>query len=681
MSENNNDLNEVLEEVIDDATVITVPIDATLSNSGEAADAKAVGDALALKADASSVVAISVNGQSPDNQGKILVDGTDIPMSGSDSTTLKAKIEAVDGKTGADIPVSSEAGAANIAEALSEIGDKTAEEIPMAEGSETTIAAKISAMDTVAGQNSTDIGALKLKAGDTIKLRTGSEETIAEAVEDRVQTVNGVGPDETGNVQVQHALTADNLTSSQSQSSVGEWTRRTTGGSASISDGYAWLSSIRGNRSHVGYVPEVLNMNVTTAPREQGQDPITATIDRDTFVAYVESSTTITLTYTTSWSASPALYGITVTGTPVSGDQITVVYTKEDRGTIIQSDPQTLVSTGYNLYNHSVGYAIGLKYSDTYGFRIAGTYTAVKFSATLTGEKTVITPADGLFDIPSNGYIWVEGGNTTDTEVYMTWADWQLGREGSFASYVQDVIDLSTVMAAYFPYGLLRVGDIRDEIDLNTGLAISNVQRLAYSDENLATAKASGREWEADTDYIYLERATATTNEIELDGQYDVSDHGLEYFTGTDVSVYAIIIYGNNLKNKLERDVVTKSADIVNGFDSTATDKALSANAGKVLNDQIAKLSPKIVSARVVKTGTIAANGDVTYTENDILSAASVSASKLITIFSEGMRPTTSWNEVRAFEFYNRVNACWGFHNIGTGGTFECTFIVVYKLY
>ena len=161
---------------------------------------------------------------------------------------------------------------------------------------------------------------------------------------------------------------------------------------------------------------------------------------------------------------------------------------------------------------------------------------------------------------------------------------------------------IKTVMAAYFPYGLLRVGDIRDEIDLNTGLAISNVQRLAYSDENLATAQASGREWEADTDYIYLERATATTNEIELDGQYDVSDHGLEYFTGTDVSVYAIIIYGNNLKNKLERDVVTKSADIVNGFDSTATDKALSANAGKVLNDHIAKVESITGTVTDVKT-------------------------------------------------------------------------------
>ena len=42
----NNDLDEVFEETMDDSTVITVPIDETLTHSGEAADAKAVGEAL-----------------------------------------------------------------------------------------------------------------------------------------------------------------------------------------------------------------------------------------------------------------------------------------------------------------------------------------------------------------------------------------------------------------------------------------------------------------------------------------------------------------------------------------------------------------------------------------------------------------------------------------------------------
>ena len=86
MSEN---LNEQVNVTVDDATVVTVPIDETLSNSGEAADAKAVGDALALKADASSVVAITVNGQTADNQGHIIVDASEIDMSASDTAMVK----------------------------------------------------------------------------------------------------------------------------------------------------------------------------------------------------------------------------------------------------------------------------------------------------------------------------------------------------------------------------------------------------------------------------------------------------------------------------------------------------------------------------------------------------------------------------------------------------------------
>ena len=303
---------------------------------------------------------------------------------------------------------------------------------------------------------------------------------------------------------------------------------------------------------------------------------------------------------------STMVYGITVTGTPVSGDQITVVYTAEDRGTIIQSDPQSLVSVGANLFDPEAGYAIGLKYSNLYGFAIRGTYTAVKYSATIDGTKTTLSPADGLFDIPANGYIFVEG-SSTDTMVFMTWSDWILSMDWpEYEDYSADEIDLSTVMETYFPYGLLRVGDIRDEIDFNTGMAISNVERLSYSAENLATAKASGRTWEADTNYIYLERASAVTHDIDLDGQLAVSDHGLKYFTDTDVSVYAIVIYGNNLKNKLERDVLTKSQDVVNGFDSDATDKALSAAAGKTLNDHLAQFN-------LIKFGTLTGTGNPTY--------------------------------------------------------------------
>ena len=590
MSEN---LNEMFTVSFEDASVITVPIDDTLSNSGEAADAKAVGDALALKADKSELqAAITVNGQAADAQGAILVNGTEIPMSGTDSTTLKAAIEAVDGKTAADIPMSTTPGANTIAQEIAASENKTAEDIVMAPGSQITVAGKIGAVEKVGEANSEAIAALQDQTAEDISLSAEDTTTVAEAIAERVKTVNGNLPDQDGNVDVDHALTADNLTSSASQQTIASFVRRTSGGSASIETGSAWMSQIRGNRTHVGFVPEQLTMTVSPAPREEGETPITATIDRDTFVEYVTISGTITLTYTTGWSADPTLYGVTVTGTPVSGDVISIVYVKEDRGTIIQSDPQDFISTGWNLYNHDVGYAIGLKYADNAQFRIGGNYTAVKFSSTIDGTKTTITPSSGLFTISANGYIWVEGGDATTTYVFMTWTDWVLVDDiPEFEAYSESMIDLSVLMAAHFPYGLLRTGDVRDEIDFNTGIATSKVQRLAYSAENLAAAEASGLTYEYDTNYIYLERATPAEYDLddyELDGMYDVNDHGLEMFEGTQIAVYAIQIYGNNLKNKLERDVLTKSQDLVNNLTTNDATKALSAAQGYALNSNLA---------------------------------------------------------------------------------------------
>lgn len=100
MSEINNsaeELNEVVEEIVDDATVMTVPIDETLSISGEAADAKAVGDALANKPDRTEVMTrVTVNGVSSDAQGAVNITGADIPLSSaSGAATVNAAMEAM----------------------------------------------------------------------------------------------------------------------------------------------------------------------------------------------------------------------------------------------------------------------------------------------------------------------------------------------------------------------------------------------------------------------------------------------------------------------------------------------------------------------------------------------------------------------------------------------------------
>ena len=384
-------------------------------------------------------------------------------------------------------------------------------------------------------------------------------------VKNAVLTVNGVEPDTDGDVKISRVEFAGDLESSSTQYSEGTYIDRTTGGEASIADGDAWLISVKGNAIHTGVVNEVLNMQVLAMEREE---PITATLDEETFKATVDESSTITLTYTTEWSADPTTYGVTVTGTPVAGDQIVIEYVKGERGEITVSVPTSFVSTGWNLYNHNSGngYARVKKYSDTYGFRIEGTYTSLQFAATFDGVRSSVTVTDGNFTIPSDGYLFVEGGNSSNTAIFMTWSDWTEGykwsvdSEGTFEAYNARVIDLSSLFGTgnTFPYGLLAVGSVQDEINLNIGQAISRVQRLEYSAENLATAQNSGREWDADEDYIYLVRASAVTTNISISGDYKVSDHGMEWFD-TEVAVTAQSIYGASLKNKLERDVVTLS--------------------------------------------------------------------------------------------------------------------------
>ena len=63
---------------------------------------------------------------------------------------------------------------------------------------------------------------------------------------------------------------------------------------------------------------------------------------------------------------------------------------------------------------------------------------------------------------------------------------------------------------------------------------------------------------------------------IELGGEYDISEHGLEFIEGTAVPIYCEILYGENLKDKLRRDCVTK----VDGNPADATGNAVSDKLG-----------------------------------------------------------------------------------------------------
>lgn len=428
-------------------------------------------------------------------------------------------------------------------------------------------------------------------------------------IKDAVLTVNGEGPNADGNVQITRVDYAGDIESVFSQTSTGEFIQRTSGGTASIETGTAFLSRIMGHSVHIGHTPEVIQPTITPSTAD-----IEISINKATFRTAVTESGTITLTYTSSWSEDPATYGITVTGTPANGDTITIVYTKEVLGTIYNATPSAFVSTGWNLYNHTDGYAKVVRYSDAEGYRImgAGSTNTLYFSTTPTGTRSAITVTSGLFNPPSDGYVHVTNGDSSTTAIYPIWSDWEsepyAGTEkaGTWEAYTATTIDLSTVMGANFPNGMFEVDTTRDEINLSLGQAISRIERMTNDDEgvNLAAAEASGRAYTYDTDYIYLVRATPVTTNIEIDGSYSADDHGIEYFEDTEVAVKADTYYGANLKNKLERDVLTISQQTLtaeqkaqvqtniglataNNLTTTVAGYALDARQGKTLKDSI----------------------------------------------------------------------------------------------
>lgn len=521
MSEIN--LNDVVQETVRDAEVITVPIDDSLTHSGEAADAKAVGDALALKADADSVNNIDVNGEEADNQGHIILTGEHVPVSGEDETTLAEAIEDLDGRTGADIPLTAAEGSQTIAEAFSGIGAQDASTIPMSGTDATTIAEKIGAMET--------------------------------AAEDNVKSVNGVDPDENGNVQLTEVPAAQNLTSDSAQAVVGAFTIRTTGGTRSVGSGSAQMQEVRGGMNHTGVVQEQIDWSVNS-------ETITISLDRAEFVQAAEDSGTYTFTYTGSWDEDPGDYGITVTGAPANGDTITVEYVKGNRGLITPATPTAFRATGWNLFNPSVGYARVAGYDGAY--HVGGAYTALQFSATLNGEKSAITVQNGSFTVPGNGFVWVTGGNATTTYITTEWTDWTSGPSVDWAAYQETVISLASVMSANFPYGLLAVGAIYDSISIDQGRAISRIERLDWDEDTLAEIIDEGRAYDADENYIYVVRTSPVTNTISLNGQFTANDHGIEIIDGTEVAPVTMILYGQNLKAKLTNDVLTISKQELN---------------------------------------------------------------------------------------------------------------------
>ena len=129
MSEINPTPEELVENIdmeVEDNTVVPMPIDPTLSNEGEAADAKATGDAIAAIAAVKKVL-----NQSPDGTGNVTINATQIPMS-------------------------SEAGAQTISEAVLGVQAQTADTIYYVSGETDTVKSVVDGIITACTDGCTD---------------------------------------------------------------------------------------------------------------------------------------------------------------------------------------------------------------------------------------------------------------------------------------------------------------------------------------------------------------------------------------------------------------------------------------------------------------------------------------------------------------------------------------------
>ena len=122
MSElNTEELAENIAYTVDDAEVIPTPIDPTLSNAGEAADAKATGDAIAAVLNN-----VSVNGKAA-TAGAVTIYASDILMSSAQGAQdIAEMMQDVGGRTASDIIYADND---TIHDVVESIDAKTAEDI------------------------------------------------------------------------------------------------------------------------------------------------------------------------------------------------------------------------------------------------------------------------------------------------------------------------------------------------------------------------------------------------------------------------------------------------------------------------------------------------------------------------------------------------------------------------
>lgn len=321
-------------------------------------------------------------------------------------------------------------------------------------------------------------------------------------------------------------------------------------------------------------------------------------------------------------------YGLSFTGSVTNGDIIlihytrgtpdslcNIIYTAPVQGTITVAKPTAFSATGFNQCNPNTmclenmtienGYitshsgtnvcyckAVGGVDNGYVAYSSSGQIQNIGWCATLPQEGSAVSIAGqaveaNLASIPfdENGYVVVVVGNKSDICIHPKWS-------GSADTIYQpyrdpDVIDIPAQDTAgnNLPiWGMPRIGNVADRINLETGQYIQNIGWYENTPENMAEVVQSGVDYDYDAQNIYYVISPIVYN-IDIDSVYQVEDFGTEEFLGTTVPVGAQTLYGQNLRDKLRTDVLTISPQELNA----AQQQQIRANIG--INNDILRFT------------------------------------------------------------------------------------------
>ena len=151
-----------------------------------------------------------------------------------------------------------------------------------------------------------------------------------------------------------------------------------------------------------------------------------------------------------------------------------------DPGSLLNVNPTTLRTVGFNQFNPSDKYAHvlgGMKYevTGTYGTlsfkkdKESSTSTAITVSATTESQSGNTIDSYQGFTPESDGWVYASAGNDADTNIHLVWSGYKNGSD-NYEPYWQSNLDLSWIRSieyngqALFPDGLKGIGDVHDEV-------------------------------------------------------------------------------------------------------------------------------------------------------------------------------------------------------------------------